>query len=31
MMDKCFEIDSEALITIIGFVGCVSLLATLII
>jgi hypothetical protein len=31
MIDKYIEIDSEAIITIIGFVGCISLLATLII
>jgi hypothetical protein len=31
MLDKYIEIDSEMLITIIGFVGCISLLAMLII
>lgn len=31
MLDKYIELDSEVLITIIGFVGGISLLATLII
>jgi hypothetical protein len=31
MFDKYIEIDVEALIVIIGFVGCISLFASLII
>lgn len=31
MFDKYIEIDAEALIVIIGFIGCISLFVSLII
>jgi hypothetical protein len=31
MLDRYIEIDAEVLIAIVGFVGCISLLASLII